>query len=125
MLLEKNDHKDDHRYKSAERCRYRRTFDSESRHSELTEDEGVVSYDVQDVDHNGYIHRVLRFVGASERSRERKRYGLQECETSDYLHVRQSIAHQVRSETHHMQEVSGEEVQTQAEEQSGEQIEQQ
>ena len=65
MLLEKNDEQQDYRNETAERCGYRRSFHSECRHAEFTEDEGVVAYDVQYIDNQGYIHRVFCLVGAS------------------------------------------------------------
>ena len=107
MLAEKNYKKYHHRYPSGKCCRDSRTFHSQSRHAELTENQRIVTDDIQNIHNYRYHHGINRFVSTTQRGRNSQRYGLKKSECPYYLHVTHSIFHQFGTKPHHGQQESG------------------
>ena len=66
MLAEQDDEQENHRHATAESGGNGSTFHTQFGKTELPEDEGIVAYNIENVDNNGYQHRVNGFIGTAQ-----------------------------------------------------------
>src|SRR5699024_3426581 len=107
MFTEKNHKKYHHRYPSGKCSRNSSTFHSQSRHTELTKNQRIVTNDIQNMYNYRYHHGINCFIGTAIRGRTSQSYGLKKSECPYYLHVTHSIFHQFGTKPHHGQQESG------------------
>ena len=104
---EQDDKEDDHCHQSRDDRRDGCTLDTECRHAELTEDERVVTEDVEHVDDTHHDHRIDGLVDASQYSRCRGLECLKDGEAADDLHVDHSVGHEIGTESHELEDALG------------------
>ena len=66
----------------------------------MTEYQGIIAKDIQDIDHQDHLHRVMGLVRRSQDCRDRKVDRLEKAETADNTHIGHRIRHQVGPEIH-------------------------
>ena len=66
----------------------------------MTEDQRIVTKDIQEVDQQRYLHRIVRLVGCTKHGRNGETDGLKEAETTHNVHIGAGIGHQIRAYIH-------------------------